>query len=214
MTQSLITSKSWILNTTEASFTQHKEEWFSTQNSTEKVRVKSTHKFNEDEDYIEEIVTDTDQQMEMTEKYKVMPMNDAEEEIEVIAGTEATFTEFQEKVAVRSGEVTFSGDQMEKNVDMDMESVSNTIKTETVEKASVQSINETSDNANDDEKSSVSVPEEEVSRYEMQPYDLEKNINVQSATQSPMLIDENMFLNAKQEPMEWSKDALEQMRVK
>ncbi|KAI7807123.1 zona pellucida glycoprotein 3d tandem duplicate 1 [Triplophysa rosa] len=215
VTQSLITSKSWVLKKTEPSFTQHKEGWVSTQDGTEEVKVKSVQEFNEEEaeDYTEENVIETEEQMETSAKNKDMLVNDAEEEIEVIAGTETTLTEFQEEVAVRSGKVMILGDQMEKSVDIDVESVQSTVKTDTVVKSRVQSIEESLDDAHDDKKSNISVPEK-ISRKEMQPDNFEKNMDVQNTTQSPMMIDENMFLNAKQEPNEWSKDAQEQMRMK
>lgn len=208
VTQSLITSKSLILNKTEPSFTQHKEGWAGSRGGTEEVDVKSAQEFDkkeEEEDYTEEIVTDTEEQMEMTEKTKDMLVNDAEE-IEVIAGTDATFTEFQEEVAARSGKVMFLGDKMEKSVDMDVESVQSTNKTDTVEKSSVPSIEESMDDARDDTKSSLS-EEEKISRKEIKPDDLEKNMDVQNTTRPPVMIDEDMFLNAKQQPKEWSKDA-------
>lgn len=205
--QSLITSKSWILNKTEPSFTQHKEGWVGSRGGTEEVEVKSAQEFDEEEeeDYTEEIVTDTEEQMEMTEKTKDMLVNVAEE-IEVIAGTDATFTEFQEEVAARSGKVMFLGDKMEKSVNMDVESFQSTNKTDTVEKSSVLSIEESMDDARDDKKSSVS-EEEKISRKEIKPDDLEKNMDVQNTTRPTVMIDEDMFLNAKQEPKEWSKDA-------
>lgn len=215
MTQSLVTSKSWVLNKTEPSFTQHKEEWVSTHDVPEEVKVKTVQEFNEEEkeNCTEEIVTKMEEQRETSAKNKAMLVNDAEEEIEVIAGTEATLTEFQEEVAVRSGKVMFLEDQMEKGVDMDVEIVQSTIKTDTLVKSSVQSLEESLDDAHDDKKSNISLPEK-ISRKEMQPDDLEKNMDVQNTTQSAIMIEEDMFLNAKQEPKEWSKDEQDQTRMK
>ncbi|KAA0702805.1 hypothetical protein E1301_Tti016581 [Triplophysa tibetana] len=215
VTQSMITSKSWVLNKSEPSFTPHKEGWVSTQDVTDQVKVKSVQEFNEEEkeDSTEEIVTKTEEQMETSGRNKDMLVNDAEEEIELIAGTVATLTEFQKEVAVRSGKVLFLGDQLEKSVDMDVEIIQSMIKTDTLVKSSVQSLEESLDDAHDNKKFNITVPEK-ISRKEMQPDGLEKNMDVQNTTQSSIMIEEDMFLNAKQEPEEWSKDAQEQTRMK
>ncbi|XP_055066959.2 zona pellucida glycoprotein 3d tandem duplicate 1 [Misgurnus anguillicaudatus] len=205
--QSLITSKSWILNKTEESLTQTEmREWVGTQDSTKDVKFKSAQGINEeDEDYTEEIVTDPKEQMETREKDKEKLVNHGE--IEVIAGTKAALaiSEFQYKVG-RSGKVVFLGERMEKSTDAG--SVRSTIVTDTVKKPNVQLSDEPLEDANNDTKSSESLPKEEkISKDEMQSDDLEETTRVQSTIQSQMVIDEDVFLNAKQEPKEWNEDA-------
>ncbi|XP_065154719.1 zona pellucida glycoprotein 3d tandem duplicate 1 [Paramisgurnus dabryanus] len=209
VTHTLITSKSWILNKTEESHTQREmREWDSRRDGTKDVKFKGAQGINEEDDYTEEIVTDPKEQMETREKDKEMLVND--EEIKAIAGTEAAFTlsEFQKKVAGRPGKVVFLGQRTEKRTDTDAGSVRSTITTDTVEKPSVQFSDQPLEDANNDTKSSESVPKEEtISKDEMQSDDLEENTRIQSTIQSQMVIDEDVFLNSKQEPKEWNEDA-------
>lgn len=213
MTQSMITSLPWILDKSEQSLIKTKEGLVGIQDDKEEVKFKSAEGIGEEEEddgYPVEIVTDTEKQMEAKEENKKMPMKDLDEDVEVIVGTEeTTATELKDEEGDRSGKVMSVGEQMDRVVEFE-ERLKNTSRTE---QPKVRLIEELSEDVNDDTGSRKSGQNEliyktrkELSKDEIQPEGLEKNMHVRSTVPSHMVIDEDIFLNAKQEPIEWNKD--------
>lgn len=217
MTQSMITSLPWILDKNEQSIVKTKEGLVSVQEDAEEVKFKSAEGIGEEEEeddgYPVEIVTDTEKQMEAKEENKKLPMKDLDEDVEVIVGTEeTTATELKDEEGDRSGKVMSDGEQMDRVVEFkeDSERLKNTSR---IEQPKVRLIEELSEDVNDDKGSRKSgqneliyKTREELSKDEIQPEGLEKNMHVQSTVPSHMVIDEERFLNGKQEPIEWNKD--------
>ncbi|ROL41357.1 Zona pellucida sperm-binding protein 3 [Anabarilius grahami] len=216
LTQSMITSLPWILDKNEQSLIETKEGLVGVQADTAEVMFKSAKGIGEEEEddgYPVEIVTDTEKQMEAKEENKKMPMKDLDEDVEVIVGTEeTTATEFKDEEGDRSGTVMSDGEQMDRVVEFKEDSgrLKNTSRTE---QPKVRLIEELSEDVNDDKVSNKSgqneliyKTREELSQDEIQPEGLEKNMHVQSTVPSHMVIDEERFLNGKQEPIEWNKD--------
>lgn len=216
MTQSMITSLPWILDKNKQSLIKTKEGLAGVQEDTEEVKVKSAEGIGEEEDddgYTVEIVTDTEKQMEAKEENEQMPIKDLDEDVEVIVGTEeTTATELKEQEDDRSGKVMSVREQMDMVVEFkeDAGRLKNTSRTE---QPKVRLIEELLEDVKDDKGSRKSEQNEliyktreELSKDEIQPEGLEKNMHVRSTVPSHMVIDEEIFLNAKQEPIEWNKD--------
>ncbi|XP_051575783.1 uncharacterized protein LOC127453459 [Myxocyprinus asiaticus] len=206
--QSLITSKPWILDQNQQPFILTKKELVNIQEGTNEV-----HGISEEEENNYAVTNDAEQ-METKKKDKEMLREYLNEEVEIIAGKETTGAESENKVAY-SGKVIFLKERKEK---MEMEEgdagrFKNQIKTDLVEKSNVQLLKGSVEDVNHDKSSNKSRPKqmnrisrEEMSKDKMQPEHFEKNLHVQRAIQPRMLIDEDMFLNAKQEPIEWNED--------
>ncbi|KAK7158129.1 hypothetical protein R3I93_009356 [Phoxinus phoxinus] len=163
-------------------------------------RLKSTEgisKEKEDADTVE-TVTDTEKQMEATEENKKMPMKNFED-VEVIVGTEET-TAIKDEEGDRSGKVKSVGEPMDSIVELE-------------EDAGILKSTELLEDVNDDKGSSksglnelIDITREELSKYKIKPEVFEKSMQVRTTGPSHMAMDEEVFLNAKQEPMEWNKD--------
>ncbi|XP_016313708.1 zona pellucida sperm-binding protein 3-like [Sinocyclocheilus anshuiensis] len=217
VTQS-ITSKPWILDKNEQSLIQTMEGWVNVQEDTEEMKFKSAEGIDEEEEdgYTVEIVTDTEEQTEAKEKHKKMPMNDLDEDVEVIVGTVETTTELKDKKGDRSGKVMLVREQKNRvvKIEEDAGRHERTSRTEIVERPSVQFMEELSEDVNNDQASSKSgaqeiilITREELSEDKIQPEDFEKNIQVQNTIgPSQIVMDEEIFLNAKHESVEWNRD--------
>ncbi|XP_067252420.1 zona pellucida glycoprotein 3d tandem duplicate 1 [Chanodichthys erythropterus] len=216
MTQSMITSLPWILDKNEQSIVKTEEGLVSVQEDAEEVKFKNAEGIceeEEDDGYPVEIVTDTEKQMEAKEENKKLPMKDLDEDVEVIVGTEeTTATELKDEEGDRSEKVMSDGEQMDRVVEFKEDSgrLKNTSR---IEQPKVRLIEELSEDVNDDKESRkggqnelIYKTREELSKDEIQPEGLEKNMHVQSTVPSHMVIDEERFLNGKQEPIEWNKD--------
>lgn len=211
-----ITSKPWILDNNEQSFIKFKKGRINVQEDTEEVKFKSAEEINEeeDDDYNVEIVTNTEELIEAKQKNKKMPMNDLDEDVEVIVGTvETTATELKNEKGDQSGKVKLVGEKMNKVVKIgeDAGRQKSNITTDIVEQPKVQLIEELLEDVHDDHASSKSganemihITIEELSEDKIQRF--EKNMHVQSTIPSPMMMDEEIFLNAKHEPKEWNQD--------
>ncbi|XP_052002490.1 zona pellucida glycoprotein 3d tandem duplicate 1 [Xyrauchen texanus] len=183
--QSLITSEPWILDQNEQPFILTKKGLVNVQEGTNVV-----HRISEEE------------QMETKEIRDYI-----NEEVEIIAGKETT-----NKVAYRSGKVIFLKEKVEME-EGDAGRFKNQIKTDFVEKSEAQLLKASVEDVNHDKRSNKIQPKqmnrtsrEEMPKKKMQPEHFEKNLHLQRAIQPRMLIDEDMFLNAKQEPIEWNED--------
>ncbi len=104
VTQSL-TSKPWILDKNKQSLIQNMEGWVKVHEDTKEIKFKSAGVDEEEDGHTVEIVTNTEEQREAKEKPKTMPMNDFDEDVEVIVGTVETSTELKDKKSDRSGKV-------------------------------------------------------------------------------------------------------------
>ncbi|XP_073702555.1 zona pellucida glycoprotein 3d tandem duplicate 1 [Garra rufa] len=214
VTQS-ITSKPWILDKNEQSLIKVKEGRVSVQEDTEEMKFKSVEGINEeeDDDYDVEIVTNTEEQIEAKQKNKKMPMKDLDEDVEVIVGTVDTATELKDKNSDRSGKVMLVGEQKNRvlKIGKDAGRHESLSRTEIVKQPSIHMIEELLEDVHDDQEFSnsaasemIHITKEELSEDEVQPDDFEKNMPVQSTIPSQMMMDEEMFLNAKHEPKEWN----------
>ncbi|XDV40729.1 hypothetical protein PO909_009748 [Leuciscus waleckii] len=100
----------------------------------------------------------------------------------------------------RSGKVMSVGEQMDSVVKLE-------------EDAGSLKSTELLEDGNDDKGSSKSglneltdITREQLSKYKIKPEVFEKSLPVRTTVPSYMAMDEEVFLNAKQEPMEWNKD--------
>ncbi|XP_016137060.1 zona pellucida sperm-binding protein 3-like isoform X1 [Sinocyclocheilus grahami] len=211
-----ITSKPWSLDKNEQSLIKSMEGWVKVQEDTERMKFKSVEGIDEKEDGGDtvEIVTNTEEQMEAKEKNKKVPMNDLDEDVEVIAWTvETTATELKDKND-GSGKVMFVEKQKNGDVKIgdDAGRHKSTNRTDNVGQPSVQVIEELLRAVNDQAPNKSGAQEiihftsEELSEDKIQPEDFEKNMHVQSTISTQLLMDEEIFLNAKHEPMEWHQD--------
>lgn len=209
-----ITSKPWILDKNERSLIKSMEGWVKVQEDTERMKYKSLEGIDEEEEDGDavEIVTNTEEQMEAKEKNKKVPMNYLDEDVEVISGTvETPATELKFKTGDGSGKVMLVEDQKNGDVE-DAGRRKSTNITDNVRHSSVQLIEELLGDVNDraSNKSGalemIDFTREELSEDEIQPEDFEKNMHVQSTVSTQMLMDEEVFLNAKHEPVEWHQD--------
>lgn len=219
VTQS-ISSKPWILDKNKQSLIQNMEGWVKVQEDTAEMKFKSAEGVDEEEDgHTVEIVTDTEEQREAKEKHKKMPMNDFDEDVEVIVGTvETSTTELKDKKGDRSGKAMLVREWKSRVVKIGENAgrSKSTSRTDIVKRPGVQLIEELLEDVNSDPASSKSgaqetihITREELSEDQIQPEDFEKNMRVQS-TISPTqtVMDEEIFLNAKHEPVEWNQDKL------
>ncbi|KTF80604.1 hypothetical protein cypCar_00024798 [Cyprinus carpio] len=256
-----ITSKPWILDKNEESLIKTMEGWVRVQEDTERMKFKSVQGIDEEEEDGDtvETVTNTEEQMEAKEKNKILPINDLDEDVEVIDGTvEATAMELEDKKGDGSGKVMLveeekngeledkkgdgsgkvmlveeqkngeledkkgdgSGKVMlveeQKNGDVkigeDAERHKSTNRTDNVGQSSVPLIEELLEDVKGQASNKsgaldmIDFTREELSEDKIQPEDFEKNMHVQSTISTQMLMDEEIFLNAKHEPLEWHQD--------
>ncbi len=192
------------------------EGWVKVQEDTEEMKFKSAKGIDEEEEdgHTVEIVTDTEEQIEAKEKHKKMPMNDFDEDVEVIVGTvETTATELKDKKGDRSGKVMLVR-KWENRIGEDAGRRKSASRTDIVKRPGVQLIEELLEDVNIDQASSKSgaqdmihITREELSEDKIQLEDFEKNMRVQSTiSPSQIVMDEEIFLNAKHEPVEWNQD--------
>lgn len=188
------------------------EGWVKVQEDKEEVKFKSAKGIDEEEEdgHTVEIVTDTEEQIEAKEKHKKMPMNDFDEDVEVIVGTvETTATELKDKKGDRSGKVMLVR-KWKNRIGEDAGRRKSTSRSDIVKQPGVQLI----EDVNIDQASSKSeaqemihITREELSEDKIQLEDFEKNMRVQSTiSPSQLVMDEERFLNAKHEPVEWNQD--------
>ncbi|XP_043116204.1 zona pellucida glycoprotein 3d tandem duplicate 1 [Puntigrus tetrazona] len=213
--QSII-SKPWILDKSEQSLMQTKKVSVKDQEDTEEVKFKGAEGVDKEEEdcYTVEIVTDTKERTEATEKHEKMSSIDLDEDVEVIFGTvETTAKELKED---RSGKVMLVREQKNRVVKIgeDDGRSKSTGRTDIVKRPGVELMEELSEDVNDNRASSKSgakemmhIPREELSEDEMQPEDFKMNVQVESTiAPSQIEMDEERFLNAKHEPVEWNQD--------
>ncbi|XP_056122183.1 zona pellucida glycoprotein 3d tandem duplicate 1 [Rhinichthys klamathensis goyatoka] len=149
--------------------------------------------------YTVETVTDTEKQIEAKEENKNMPMKSFDEIVKVIVGTEET-TAIKGEERDRSGKVMSVGEQMVRVLELE-------------EDAGRLKSTELLEDVNDDKGSSksglnelIDITGEELSKYKIKPEVFEKSMQVRTTVPSHMAMDEEVFLDAKQEPIEWNKD--------
>ncbi|CAM4703760.1 unnamed protein product [Leuciscus chuanchicus] len=137
--------------------------------------------------------------VETAKENKKMPMKKLDEDVEVIVQTEET-TAIKDEESDRSGKVMSVGEQMDSVVKLE-------------EDAGSLKSTELLEDVNDDKGSSKSglneltdITREKLSKYKIKPEVFEKSLPVRTTVPSYMAMDEEVFLNAKQEPMEWNKD--------
>lgn len=212
-----ITSKPWILDKNEESLIKTMEGWVRAQEDTERMKFKSVQGIDEEEEDGDtvEIVTNTEEQMEAKEKNKILPINDLDEDVEVIDGTvEATAMELEDKKGDGSGKVMLVEEQKIGDVKIgeDAERHKSTNRTDNVGQSSVPLIEELLEDVTGQASNKsgaldmIDFTREELSEDKIQPEDFEKNMHVQSTISTEMLMDEEIFLNAKHEPLEWHQD--------
>lgn len=196
MTQSLISSKPWILDYSQQSLINIKGGWVSVQGDTEKFKSAKGIDEEKDDDFTLEIVTDTEEQTETKTKNHKMSVMNLDEDVEVIVGRkETTATESKVKKGGHSGHVMSDGKEMGrvlkigKDVGRPRSTSGAGVKGELLEDVKVSSksgLNQL-----------INITKDEI--------DLE-DLQVHSTVPSQMVVDEELFLNAKQEPAEWNKD--------
>ncbi|KAK2902697.1 hypothetical protein Q8A67_007410 [Cirrhinus molitorella] len=204
MTQS-ITSKPWILDKNEQSSIKVKGGRVSAQEDTDEMKFKSAEGIDEedDDDYDVEIVTNTEEQMQAKETNEKMHMNDLDEDVEVLVGTVET--------ADKSGKVMLVEEQKNRvvKIEEDAGRHKSSSSTDIVERPSAQFIEELLEDDQASSKSAahemIHITREELSEDKTQPEDFE-DMHVQSTMPSQIVMDEEMFLNAKHEPKEWHQD--------
>lgn len=142
---------------------------------------------------------ETEKQVEAKEENKKMPMKKLDEDLEVIVGTGET-TAVKDEESDRSGKVMSVGEQLDSVVELE-------------EDAGRLKSTELLEDVTDDKGSSKSglneltdITREQLSKYKIKPEVFEKSLQVRTTVPSHMAMDEEVFLNAKQEPMEWNKD--------
>ncbi len=194
------------------------EGWVKVHEDTKEIKFKSAGVDEEEDGHTVEIVTNTEEQREAKEKPKTMPMNDFDEDVEVIVGTVETSTELKDKKSDRSGKVMPVREWKNRVVKIGENAGrrNSTSRTDIVKRPGVQLIEELLEDVNSDPASSKSgaqemihITREELSEDQIQLEDLEKNMRVQSTiSPSQTVMDEEIFLNAKHEPVEWNQDEL------
>ncbi|XP_039506654.1 uncharacterized protein LOC120462190 [Pimephales promelas] len=149
---------------------------------------------NEKDGYTVETETDTEKQIK---ENKNIPLKNLDED--VIVQTEET-TAIKDEEGDRSGKVMSVGEPMDGVVALE-EDAGSLRSTELLE------------DVNDDKGSSksglnqlIDITREELSKYKIKPEVFEKSMPVRTTGPSYMAIGEEVFLNAKQEPMEWNRE--------
>ncbi|XP_067305658.1 zona pellucida glycoprotein 3d tandem duplicate 1 [Pseudorasbora parva] len=173
-------------------------------------RLKSTEGIGEEEEggNTVEIMSETQKQMKAKKENEKIPIKNLDEDLDVIAGAKETANsaiELKDDEGDHSKKEMFVGEQMERVVEFEDDAGR-------TKQSSVHLIGELLEDSNEDKGSSESgqnelldITREEPSKNKMQPDGFEKNMHVQSTVPSHMVIDEEIFLNAEQEPMEWTK---------
>lgn len=193
MTQSLISSKPWILDRSQQNLLNIKGGWVSIKGDPEK-KFKSATGIDEEKDDdgdTLEIVSDIEEQTEVTKENKKMSVMHLDEDVEVIVGSkEITATE-----SVHSGHVKSDGKEMGRVLKI------GEVAGRPRSRSGAGVMGELLEDVKMSSKSGINKMVN-ITKDEMDFKDLQ----VQSTVQSQMVLDEELFLNAKQEPAEWNKD--------
>lgn len=193
MTQSLISSKPWILDRSQQNLLNIKGGWVNIKGGPEK-KFKSATGIDEEKDDdgdTLEIVSDIEEQTEVTKENKKMSVMHLDEDVEVIVGSkEITATE-----SVHSGHVESDGKEMGRVLKIGK------VAGRPRSRSGAGVMGELLEDVKMSSKSGINKMVN-ITKDEMDFKDLQ----VQSTVQSQMVLDEELFLNAKQEPAEWNKD--------